>query len=211
MHADDSSITLDPNGPSSLGGERESFIRPNQMFSMLEPIAQYLDKEVTIYASDHDMGNSVIHDDLRAAALEAAAKGTYISTEELERLEDGRDHGLGMFASCSETSPARVNQWPHKTDGKYAWCLCVAVVTMSFADIRIRICLRPEPAHELLPALGPHKAARRIHLADAPGVQDAPSVPAVQAVAEPRVPPHSFGGIPQRLERGRTQGNLAVE
>lgn len=74
----------------------------------LEAISTYLPKAVTIYGSDHDMGNSVLSDELRNAALDAAAKGTYLTEDELKRLESPHDHGLGLLASCSETSPARL-------------------------------------------------------------------------------------------------------
>jgi hypothetical protein len=96
------------NGESSLSGDRSTFPRPKEQFKMLLPLVEYLPEGVTIYASDHDMGNTVLSDSLINGALNAAAKGTYLTEDELNALETGRDHGMGLLAACDEKSPARV-------------------------------------------------------------------------------------------------------
>ncbi|WOO79458.1 Beta-1,2-xylosyltransferase 1 [Vanrija pseudolonga] len=105
-------IVLRPNGKSTLTGDREDYPRPNEQFKQLLPLVPYLPNDVTLWFSDHDMANWILPADYRQAALDAVAKGTYLTPKELQNLEDGDDHDsegkqMGLLASCAEDSPAR--------------------------------------------------------------------------------------------------------
>ena len=103
-----SNITLSPHSPSSIAGERGAESRPKSLFSLLEPIAQFLPADVIIYGSDHDMGSWLLGDDQRQAARQAIRAGRYLTEEELVILErrNGRGAVGGLVSACPEDSPA---------------------------------------------------------------------------------------------------------
>jgi len=103
-----SNITLSPHSPSSIAGERGAESRPKSLFSLLEPIAQFLPADVIIYGSDHDMGSWLLGDDQRQAAMQAIRAGRYLTEEELVVLErrNGRGAVGGLVSACPEDSPA---------------------------------------------------------------------------------------------------------
>ncbi|WWC88904.1 uncharacterized protein L201_003819 [Kwoniella dendrophila CBS 6074] len=100
-------ITLSPDSESSLYGRRAHSARPRLLFQLLEPIAQYLPKEVTFTLSDHDLGSWILGDDQKQAAFAAIKSGTYLSESELKQLEkrEGRQPVKGLVSACPEGSP----------------------------------------------------------------------------------------------------------
>jgi hypothetical protein len=97
-----SKITLDPHGPSSISGVRATGARPRLLFSLLEPIAQYLPRAISFTGSDHDLGSALLGDDLRQAALRAIGEERYLTVEELGALEKrlGRVVLKGTASAC---------------------------------------------------------------------------------------------------------------
>ncbi|KLT42487.1 hypothetical protein CC85DRAFT_274409 [Cutaneotrichosporon oleaginosum] len=81
--------------------------RAQQHHNLLAPLGQYLDSDVRLVISNHDQGSHILNDELRHALLDHAAAGTLIDTEELRRLENARDYGLGLLVVCPADSPAR--------------------------------------------------------------------------------------------------------
>lgn len=125
-----SHITLSPDGPSSLFGERKISARPRLLFQLLEPIAQYLPKEVTFTLSDHDLGSWILGDDQKQAALQAISEGKYLTEAELKQLEkrEGRQPVKGLVSACPQGSPGwerglaikegrSTEEWDPKDDG----------------------------------------------------------------------------------------------
>jgi hypothetical protein len=123
-----SNITLSPHSPSTIAGERGAESRPKSLFSLLEPIAQFLPADVVIYGSDHDMGSWLLGDDQRQAAKQAISAGRYLTEDELVLLErrNGRGAVGGLVSACPEDSPAwqmRLaekdgEQWDFETTGE---------------------------------------------------------------------------------------------
>ena len=103
-----SQIDLDPEGPSSISGERATASRPASFFGFLEPIAQYLPTAIEIHGSDHDMGSWLLGNDQRLAALNAIREGRFLTEEELKPLEKRlqRVEIEGLRSACPEDSPA---------------------------------------------------------------------------------------------------------
>lgn len=99
FRADGSQITLDPKGPSSISGVRGSSSRPALLFSLLEPIAQYLPSRITFYGSDHDLGSTLLGDDQFQAIMKAVGDRRYISEDVLKGFEQGVGKGevKGVF------------------------------------------------------------------------------------------------------------------
>jgi hypothetical protein len=97
-----SKITLDPRGPSSISGTRGSTSRPALLFSLLEPIAQYLPSEIIFYGSDHDLGSTLLGDDQFQAIMKAVEEKRYITEDALEGFERGIGKGevKGTVAAC---------------------------------------------------------------------------------------------------------------
>ncbi|WVF69398.1 hypothetical protein IAT40_004175 [Kwoniella sp. CBS 6097] len=100
-------ITLSPDGPSKLFGDRAHSARPRLLFKLLEPIAQYLPSELTFSLSDHDLGSWLLGDDQKQAALQAIRDGRYLTEEELKAFEkrEGRVKVKGFFSACPVGSP----------------------------------------------------------------------------------------------------------
>ncbi|WRT67552.1 uncharacterized protein IL334_004524 [Kwoniella shivajii] len=100
-------ITLSPDGPSSIYGQRAHSARPRLLFQLLEPIAQYLSREVTFTISDHDLGSWILGDDQKQAASDAIREGRYLSEQDLKVLEkrEGRQPVKGLVSACPEGSP----------------------------------------------------------------------------------------------------------
>lgn len=124
MADDPSHITLSPTGESRLYGDRAHSARPRLFFSLIQPLAPLLPREVTIHGSDHDLGSWLLGDDVKqgklkiatpsspqltnSAALQAIREGRYLSTEELKDLEK-KDRGLevkGTVSACPKGSAA---------------------------------------------------------------------------------------------------------
>ncbi|WWD04614.1 hypothetical protein V865_002685 [Kwoniella europaea PYCC6329] len=127
-------ITLSPDGPSSLFGERKISARPRLLFQLLEPIAQYLPKEVTFTLSDHDLGSWILGDDQKQAALQAISEGKYLTEAELKQLEkrEGRQPVKGLVSACPQGSPGwerglaikegrSTEEWDPKDDGEMSF------------------------------------------------------------------------------------------
>lgn len=103
-----SQMTLSPNAPSSISGERAHIGRAKSLFTLLEPIAQYLPVEISIHVSDHDAGTWILGEDQRLATQDAIRDNRFLSEEELLPLEkrDGRVGVKGLVSACPEESPA---------------------------------------------------------------------------------------------------------
>ena len=63
------------NGTLTLGGERATRERAQDLAALVEPFAQWL-PDLQMYASDHDKGNIVLGQDQYDAALELASEGS---------------------------------------------------------------------------------------------------------------------------------------
>ena len=115
-----SEIVLDPKGKSHTKGPRGSATRPQQLFGLLEPIAQYLPTKIAFHGSDHDLGSTLLGDDQRQAALEAIRGKRYLTEEDLRRYEDGIGKGVvkGTVAACPLGSLSW-NQTLVKQEGGY--------------------------------------------------------------------------------------------
>jgi len=115
-----SEIVLDPKGKSHTKGPRGSATRPQQLFGLLEPIAQCLPTKIAFHGSDHDLGSTLLGDDQRQAALEAIRGKRYLTEKELRRYEDGIGKGLvkGTVAACPAASLSW-NQTLLKQEGRY--------------------------------------------------------------------------------------------
>lgn len=125
-----------PNAASEVSGVRATFKRPKLAFDLLEALAPYLPEDITLYGSDHDMGNWIMPDQYRNAALDAAAKGTYLTEEELKSYEAGGDGGFkpGLLRSCNPDSLARkLNGAPPEADSETTF-VYDPVERMSYCD-----------------------------------------------------------------------------
>jgi hypothetical protein len=81
--------------------------RAKQHHNLLATLAPLLPSEVKIVISNHDLGSHILNDPLRKTLLDHAAAGTLIDNDELKRLENPKDHGLGLLVVCPADSPAR--------------------------------------------------------------------------------------------------------
>jgi hypothetical protein len=63
------------NGTLTLGGERATRGRAQDIGALVEPFAQWL-PDLQMYASDHDKGNIILGQDQYDAALELASEGS---------------------------------------------------------------------------------------------------------------------------------------
>ena len=106
-----SHITVGPTVEPSLSGERSTAPRAKQLFNLLLPLAHLLPTDISIHASDHDLGSWILGDDQRQLALTRIntakkADGTglnqvkFFSPNDLKRLEDRKRNGHpGWFVS----------------------------------------------------------------------------------------------------------------
>jgi hypothetical protein len=103
----DSQIYLSPTSASSLTGERNSSARAKLLFRLVEPIAQYLPTDLSMYVSDHDLGSWILGEDQRLAAELAVAEHRYLSEADLKPFEkkEGRNKVKGLLNACPEDSP----------------------------------------------------------------------------------------------------------
>jgi hypothetical protein len=115
-----SEIILDPKGKSDAKGTRGFATRPQLLFSLLEPIAQYLPTKISFHGSDHDLGTTLLGDDQRQAAFDAIRKKRYMAEDELRGYEDGIGKGVvkGTVAACPVGSLSW-NQTLVKQEGGY--------------------------------------------------------------------------------------------
>ncbi|BEJ13145.1 hypothetical protein CspHIS471_0303190 [Cutaneotrichosporon sp. HIS471] len=100
-------ITLSPNGSSSVGGDMSHGARAKEHHNLLAPLAPLLDREVRLVISNHDVSSHILNDGLKQTLLNHVAAGTTINSDELKRLESPKDFGLGLLVVCPEDSPAR--------------------------------------------------------------------------------------------------------
>jgi hypothetical protein len=116
----DSELVLDPKGKSHAKGTRGFATRPQLLFSLLEPIAQYLPTKISFHGSDHDLGTTLLGDDQRQAAFDAIRKKRYMTEDELRGYEDGIGKGVvkGTVAACPVGSLSW-NQTLVKQEGGY--------------------------------------------------------------------------------------------
>jgi hypothetical protein len=112
-----SKINLSPTASSTISGERGATSRPRSLFTLLEPIAQFLPTDVQFYGSDHDMGSWLLGDDQHKAAMQAIRVGRYLTEAELAAFER-RSHRVeveGLVSVCPKDSPA----WKMRMAEKY--------------------------------------------------------------------------------------------
>jgi hypothetical protein len=115
-----SEIVLDPKGKSHAKGTRGFATRPQLLFGLLEPIAQYLPTKISFHGSDHDLGTTLLGADQRQAAFDAIRGKRYLTEEESKRYEDGIGKGVvkGTVAACPVGSLSW-NQTLVKQEGGY--------------------------------------------------------------------------------------------
>jgi len=132
-----SEIVLDPKGQSRIQGSRGFASRPQLLFQLLQPIAQFLPNKISFYGSDHDLGSTLLGDDQRQAAFEAIRNKMYLTDEDLSRHEQGIGRGKvkGTVAACPEGSLAW-NQTLSQQEGAF---IPVSESGMSIIDFRISL------------------------------------------------------------------------
>ena len=115
-----SEMVLDPKGKSHAKGTRGFATRPQLLFGLLEPIAQYLPIKISFHGSDHDLGTTLLGDEQRQAAFDAIRDKRYLTEEELRGYEDGIGKGLvkEIVAACPAGSLSW-NQTLVKQEGGY--------------------------------------------------------------------------------------------
>lgn len=113
-----SEIVLDPKGNSHAKGTRGFATRPQLLFGLLEPIAQYLPAKISFHGSDHDLGTTLLGDDQRQAAFDAIRDKRYLTEDDLRGYEDEIGKGLvkGIVAACPAGSLSW-NQTLRKQEG----------------------------------------------------------------------------------------------
>jgi len=113
-------MVLDPKGKSHAKGTRGFATRPQLLFGLLEPIAQYLPTKISFHGSDHDLGTTLLGDDQRQAAFDAIRDKRFLTEEELRGYEDGIGKGVikGTVAACPVESLSW-NQTLVKQEGGY--------------------------------------------------------------------------------------------
>ncbi|KAK4687168.1 hypothetical protein P7C73_g2946, partial [Tremellales sp. Uapishka_1] len=101
-------INLSPTSASSISGERAMSARGKLLYSLLEPIAQYLPSDMTMHISDHDLGSWLLGDDQHEALLSAVREKRFMTEDDLKPYEkkEGRSDVKGTVSACPKDSPA---------------------------------------------------------------------------------------------------------
>ncbi|KAJ9107286.1 hypothetical protein QFC21_000733 [Naganishia friedmannii] len=118
------SISVGPTIVPKIGGPRASATRAKQFLSLVSPLSDLLPTDITMVASDHDLGSWILGADQRSLAIgrvhtaldEAREEGKtgglnnvrYLGGSELKHLENQNRNGItGWFSACDENSAAR--------------------------------------------------------------------------------------------------------